>query len=438
MLKLANRPGVFYTVPGNPNEPLENPIHAMAAETWTGEWWKWGGGGTAWDSIVYDPEYNAVYIGVGNGTPWDREVRSPDGGDNLFLSSIVAVDADTGEYRWHYQTTPGDTWDYTATQPIMLAEMEIDGVERKVLMQAPKNGFFYVIDRENGELISGEPFAYINWAEGLDENGRPIEKPGARYLDGKTHWIAPSSHGAHNWFPMALNHETGLVYIPGLKGVGPYNQNKDVPLLLEGGIIPGSEVHVSIAFKFFAEAVVDPDATPPGVRTGELIAYDPVKQERVWSVPRKGYYNGGVLTTTTGLVLQPDAEGKLNFHDASTGETLRQIDVRGGSISSPITYLVDGEQYITLIVGWGGGQGQTHRHTDTLYPGTIYTFKLGADTPAPEKNRKRSTTVEQPVNGCESCRYWMGVHLLHAELYRLPWHAGTQPRRWPAKPGLFR
>ena len=393
----------FYTVPGDPNEPLENPIHAMAAETWTGEWWKWGGGGTVWDSIVYDPEFNTVYIGVGNGTPWDREIRSPDGGDNLFLSSIVAVDADTGEYRWHYQTTPGDTWDYTATQPIMLADIEIDGVLRKVLMQAPKNGFFYVIDRVTGELISGEPFTYTNWAKSLDENGRPIEEPGVRYTDGKTWWIAPSSHGAHNWFPMAMNHETGLVYIPGVKDVGAYYHNKDVPLLEEGGIVPGNEYHISISFKLFNEAVIDPDATPPGIRTGELIAYDPIKQERVWSIPRDGYYNGGILTTTTGLVLQGDAEGNLNIHDAATGETLKQIDIRGGSISSPVTYLVDGEQYITLLVGWGGGQGQTHRLTDAFYPGTIYTFKLGADAPAPEKlepvNRELSSlsTDASPV-----------------------------------------
>ena len=375
----------FYTVPGNPNEPLENPVHAMSAETWTGDWWKWGGGGTVWDSIVYDPEFNSVYIGVGNGTPWDREIRSPDGGDNLFLSSIVALDADTGEYKWHYQTTPGDTWDYTATQPIMLADMEIDGAPRKVLMQAPKNGFFYVIDRETGEFISGEPYAYTNWAKSLDENGRPIEEPGTRYLDGKTWWIAPSSHGAHNWFPMALNHETGLVYIPGVKDVGPYYHNKDVPLMKEGGILPGNDFQISVALKLFNEPVVDPNATPPGIRTGELIAYDPIKQERVWSVPRAGYYNGGVLTTTTGLVLQGDAEGNLNIHDAATGDVLKQIDIRGGSISSPVTYLVDGEQYVTLLVGWGGGQGQTHRKTDTLYPGTIYTFKLGGDAPAPEK-----------------------------------------------------
>ena len=394
----------FYTVPGNPAEPFENPILEMAAETWTGEWWKQGGGGTAWDAIVYDPEFNAVYIGVGNGSHWNREIRSPDGGDNLFLSSIVAVDADTGEYRWHYQTTPGDTWDYTATQPLIQAELEIEGELRKVLMQAPKNGFFYIIDRENGELISGEPFSYTNWAKSLDENGRPVEEPGARYLDGKTHWITPSSHGAHNWHPMSYNYETGLVYIPGVVESGPFAMSDNVPNLAPGGVAPGSEYVASFAIAAFNDQVVDPDAPPPGVRSGELIAYDPVKQKRVWSVPRSHHYNSGILSTTTGLVMQAESDGWLSIHDATTGALLRQFDVRAGAISPPISYLVNGEQHITLLVGWGAGQGQTSKTADGVYPGTVYTFKLGGEaampkrTPEPEHSLLTLTTNASEID----------------------------------------
>jgi len=375
----------FYTVPGNPKEPVEHPDLVDAMKTWTGEWWKYGGGGTVWDAIVYDPELNFVYIGVGNGTPWDRALRSPEGGDNLYLSSIVALDADTGAYQWHYQTTPGDTWDYTATQPIIQADLEIDGQMRQVLMQAPKNGYFYVIDRKTGELISAKGFSYQNWTTGMGDDGRPIEVEGARYLDGKTHWITPSSHGAHNWFPMSYNHETGLVYIPGVIMSGPYSDNKGLPTLNEDGVLEGNDIAVSLALKSFNEMVIDPDAPPPGVASGELIAYDPVKQERVWTIPQPSRYNGGLLSTTTGLLMQGDAEGMFSIRDTKTGDILKQFDVRSGVISSPVTYLVDGEQYITIIAEWGGGQGQTERFTDALYQGRVYTFKLDGAAEFPER-----------------------------------------------------
>lgn len=375
----------FYTVPAGPDGPFENPAMEMAATTWTGDAWAGGGGGTAWDAIVFDPEFNSVYIGVGNGSHWDRNIRSPDGGDNLFLSSIVAVDADTGAYKWHYQTTPGDTWDYTATQPIILADLEIDGSSRKALMQAPKNGFFYVIDRRSGELISAEPYTYVNWASHIDGNGRPVEIPGARYDDGRTHWIAPSSHGGHNWFPMSYNHETGLVYIPGVLQSGPYTDNSNIPFL-ENGATRGHEFAVSVAVQLYHEQVIDPDAPPPGPGSGELIAYDPIKQERVWSVPQVSHYNGGLLSTKSGLLMQGDAEGHFSIREATSGKLLRQFDLRAGIISSPITYLVDGEQYITIIAEWGGGQGQSFRLSDAHYTGTVYTFRIGgsAAPPAPE------------------------------------------------------
>ena len=393
----------FYTVPDDPSKPFEAPELEMAAETWSGEWWKTGAGGTAWDAIVYDPEFNQVLIGVGNGSNWDQELRSPGGGDNLFLSSIVAVDADTGAYKWHYQTTPGDTWDYTATQPIILADLEIDGEARKVAMQAPKNGFFYVLDRNDGALISAKAFSYMNWATGMGEDGRPIEREGARYLDGKTHWIQPSSHGAHNWFPMSYNHETGLVYIPGVLQTGPYANNPNVPFY-QDGVMRGNDATVSVPFRAFNEQVIDPNAVPPGTSSGELIAYDPVKQERVWAIPQPARYNGGLLSTTTGLLMQGDAEGKFSIRDTETGDVLWSFDVLSGVISSPVTYLVDGEQYITIIAEWGGGQGQRFRLTDALYNGRVFTFKIGGTAEAPAKKpseRRELTTLTTDASPIE-------------------------------------
>ncbi|MGH8186406.1 MAG: PQQ-dependent dehydrogenase, methanol/ethanol family, partial [Steroidobacteraceae bacterium] len=214
----------FYTVPGDPSQPFEAPILEQAAKTWNGEWWKLGGGGTVWDSMAYDSELDLLYIGTGNGSPWNQQHRSPGGGDNLFISSIVALKAETGEYVWHYQSTPGETWDFTATQHIVLADLEIDGQARKVLMQAPKNGFFYVLDRTNGQLISAQPFVQVNWATTVDlKTGRPIETPEARFKDPKQAFISmPGPYGAHNWHPMSFSPKTGLVYIPAQELPFPY------------------------------------------------------------------------------------------------------------------------------------------------------------------------------------------------------------------------
>ncbi len=377
----------FYTVPGNPAEPFEHPDLEQAAKTWTGEWWTKGGGGTAWDSIVYDPELNLVYIGVGNGSPWNRLERSPEGGDNLYLSSIVAVKADTGEYVWHYQTTPGDTWDYTATQPMILADLEIEGKPRNVLMQAPKNGFFYVLDRVTGEFISAEAYTYVNWAKGIDSNGRPIEVAGARYEDGRMHWISPSSHGGHNWFPMSYNRKTGMAYLPGVEKSGAYVHDINKA--------PGDRYAGSSPRKLYYDVVYDqhPDAHKPGAVDGRLFAYDPLKQQVVWEVPQKFFYNGGLLSTANGLLFQGDAEGKFSIRDVDDGRVLWQYDVLTGVIGSPITYMVDGEQYVSLLVEWGGGQGQYRKVVDRLYTGKLYTFKLGGNAPAPE----RLPPIEKPL-----------------------------------------
>ncbi|MFT4566681.1 MAG: quinohemoprotein ethanol dehydrogenase [Saprospiraceae bacterium] len=376
----------FFTVPGDPSMPYEHADLEEAAKTWTGDqYWKQGGGGTAWDAIVYDPELNLVYIGVGNGAHWDREWRSPDGGDNLYLSSIVALNADDGSYVWHFQTTPGESWDYTATQPLILADMDIDGTMRKVIMQAPKNGFFYVIDRTNGDFISANNFVYQNWAKGIDENGRPIEAEGARYLDGKTHWISPSSHGGHNWPPMSHNPKTGLVYIPTAKQADGYARTSSPtdPGTLGGGI----DGNVSLSNKLYAENVFDPnpEAPIPGTSSGRLIAWDPIAQKEVWGVDQPSLYNGGLISTSTGLLMQGDAEGMFTIRDVTDGSILKQFDLRSGIVAPPITYLVDGEQYVTILVGWGGYMAKLYKHVPRVHPGTVYTFKLGGAAEMPEK-----------------------------------------------------
>lgn len=377
----------FYTVPGNPNNPFEHPDLEEAAKTWTGQWWEQGGGGTVWDAIVYDPELNLVYIGVGNGTHWNRMIRSPEGGDNLYLSSIVALNPDDGSYQWHFQTTPGDTWDYTATQPIILADIEIGGTSRKVLMQAPKNGFFYVIDRTNGEFIDAKAYSYMNWATGVDENGRPIEAPFARYTDGQTYWITPGSQGAHNWFPMSYNHKTGHVYIPTGVQAGAYGYNPNLGHNSKEALGGGTGGNVSMTGKLYVPNVFDTNegAPPPNVSWGRLIAYDPIAQKEIWGVQQKIHYNGGLLSTATGLLFQGDAEGMFSARDVDNGEALWQFDVRSGVAGSPITYMVDGEQYVTIPVGWGGSQGQSIKAVARIHPGTLYTFKLGGKAEAPEK-----------------------------------------------------
>lgn len=387
----------FYTVPGDPNEPYESKALEEAAKTWNGgEYWKQGGGGTVWDAIVYDPELNLVYLGVGNGTHWDRTWRSPGGGDNLYLSSIVALNADDGSYKWHYQTTPGDSWDYTATQPIILADLDIDGKKRKVLMQSPKNGFFYVIDRTNGEFISGNNYAYQNWTSGLDENGRPIEVPGARYTDGKVHWIAPSNNGASNWPPTTYNHETGLVYIPSSKNIGAYIKTKGAndPTAVGGGL--GG--NVSLGAKLYVPNVFDPNpkAPVPMAETGRLIAWDPIAQKEVWGVDQVSQYNGGLLSTTTGLLLQGDAQGIFSFRDVKDGKVLKSFDLRSGISAPPVTYMVDGEQFVTILVGWGGDWAKNHKYVPRIHDGTIYTFKLGGTAEMPAKlpsNEQPLTTM---------------------------------------------
>lgn len=340
----------FFTVPGDPSKPFENPVLEKAAKTWTGEWWRLGGGGTVWDSMAYDPKLDLLYIGVGNGSPWNPALRSPDGGDNLFLSSIVALRPETGEYVWHFQTTPGEAWDFTATQHMILADIEIGGVTRKVIMQAPKNGFFYVLDRTNGAFISAKPYAPVTWARGVDaETGRPEVTPEALYYETGLPFIgSPGPMGAHNWHPMAFNPETGLVYVPAQALEFPY--------------IPDENFEVS---RLSANLGVDTAKTSlpsdPAVRSeikktlkGYLLAWDPVAQEEAWRVEHGGPWNGGVLATAGGLVFQGNRNGCFAAYDAETGEKLWERDAQTGIVAAPVSYEIDSEQYIAVVAGWGG------------------------------------------------------------------------------------
>ena len=375
----------FYTVPGDPAKGFENNAMAVAATTWTGEWWKSGGGGTVWDSIVYDPELDQLYIGVGNGSPWNHKVRSPEGGDNLYLSSVVALDPDTGDYLWHYQETPGESWDYTATQHIMLATMEFEGRSRKVIWHAPKNGFFFVIDRESGALLSADPYTKVNWASHYDmATGRPVEAENARYEDGLA-LVRPSSMGAHNWQPMAYSPQTGYVYIPVIDALFGYQDAAEY-------VYQWGQWNLGVPLE--QEALPDPILAQLMVRKmtrGALLAWDPKARQAAWRLEHTLTWNGGLLATAGGLVFQGTADGQVIAVRADTGKSLWSFDAKTGVMGSPVTYAVDGEQYVTILAGWGGAFGLIGglERTEAPPPSRVLTFKLGAAGTLPDNPPKQ-------------------------------------------------
>ena len=374
----------FYTVPGDPSKGFENKAMEMAAKTWNGEWWKLGGGGSPWNAIVYDPSTDLVYIGTGNGVPWNRADRSPQGGDNLFIDSIIALKPETGDYVWHYQEVPGDDWDFDATQPIMTADLPINGVTRHVVMQAPKDGYFYVLDAATGELLSAKPFAPVNWSTGIDSNGRPIEAPNARDLEkGKQFVGEPSPHGAHNWQPWSFNPETGLVYIPEQEIGFPYEGDEMFTATTKG---------TNLGLNMLAvEPPLDQkgmDAATAGWK-GALIAWDPVMQAPRWRVDHAGPWNGGVLTTAGNLVVQGLATGRIEIYEADTGKKLWSFDAQTGVMAGPMSYSVDGEQYIAVEAGWGGsyslvsGALAKSHNAATRNISRILAFKIGGTATLP-------------------------------------------------------
>ena len=375
----------FFTVPASATGPFEHAGLEEAAKTWDHKSNWAGGGGTVWDSMAYDPELDLLYVGTGNGSPWDRYTRSPSGGDNLYLASILALRPDTGDLVWHYQTTPGDNWDYTATQHMILIDLEIDGRHRKVLVQAPKNGFFYVLDRTNGELISAEKYVFANWASHVDlETGRPVETGLAEY-DGEDSYVFPSPAGGHNWQPMAYSPDTGLVYIPARDVGWVFSRFQD---------------------KWFTygvddvEALVGEQDIPE--TAGYLKAWDPVEQRLAWEIRSALIWNGGVLSTAGNLVFYGTASGDFYALDARTGEVLKKIFLGTGVIAPPITYAVDGEQYVAVMAGWGGPAFNTMQGTEAALTyrndGRVLAFKLdGEAVRLPEKLPPRGDFPEPPV-----------------------------------------
>ena len=381
----------FYVVPGNPAEGFEDEAQAMAAKTWTGEWWKHGGGGQTWNGLTYDPEFNRVYIGTGNGSPWNQKMRSPDGGDNLFLCSIVALDADTGKYLWHYQTTPGETWDYNSNMDIVLADLNIDGKPVKALMHAPKNGFFYVLDRANGKLLSAEKIGKVTWATHVDmKTGRPVEVPGSRYEDGEV-TVYPSAFGVHNWHAMSFNKDTGLVYIPTIELAGWFNDKGINKIDWQA-----TDFQMDTAVRF-----TKGDELPQKINGSTLLAWDPVKQQKAWEVQLPGVWNPGTMTTAGNLVFQGRTDGKFVAYDAKTGAALWTFDTGLGISGAPITYQVDGKQFISLLVGWGGagtsfGGVVTAQHGWAYgeHPRRLLTFALDSKVTLPPSPPPR---IPQPV-----------------------------------------
>jgi quinohemoprotein ethanol dehydrogenase len=363
-----------FTVPGDPAKGFESKAMEDAAKTWHGPWWIAGGGGTPWDSIVYDPELDLVYAGTGNGIAWFRDLRSPGGGDNLYLASILALRASDGQLVWHYQVTPGDNWDYDATQPLMLADLPIGGSTRKVIMQASKNGFFYVLDRQTGQFISAKAFVNgVTWATGINsETGRPQESPSAH--DGwQAVLVSPSPGGGHNWYPMAFHPATGLVYIPARENsvfiTAPNKNWKSNPTLWNRGEDSAYDGPVR------KKALTSPPMT------GHLIAWNPVEQHEAWRADLPLVESGGVLATGGNLVFQGRSDGFFCAYRATDGKKLWEFDAGTGIMAPPVTYLRDGVQYVTLMVGWGGAAGLVNLPGSGPVKrgfGRVLTFSLGA------------------------------------------------------------
>ncbi len=399
----------FFTVPGDPSKPqteaaagAKKPLADIALPTWPKDgpkWWEYGGGGTVWDSMVYDPQTDLLYVGVGNGSPWNREMRSGSRGDNLFVSSIVALKPDTGEYVWHFQTTPGDSWDYTATQHIMLADIDVKGAKRRVVMQAPKNGFFYVLDAKTGEYLSGKNYVAVNWTKGLDANGRPIPNPDVEYLN-EPKGVFPAQVGGHNWQPMAFSPDTGLVYIPTIDAAALFVNQQ--PFAFRKGMW-----NTGLDFAGVTKALVQmvQAGQPPAPARGFIKAWDPKTQTERWSVPMAGAWNSGLLATAGGLVFGGGADGIFAAYDAATGAQLWSIDLKTGILAPPVTFEVDGEQYLAVLAGFGGAWGLANLKDPNsavakhgTNQGRMFVFKLGGRQEVAALGDPRAPAEPPPAN----------------------------------------
>jgi quinohemoprotein ethanol dehydrogenase len=348
----------------------------MAAKTWKGEWWKYGGGATVWNAMAYDPEFNRIYIGTGNGAPWNQKIRSPGGGDNLFVCSIIALDADTGNYVWHYQTNPGETWDFNSDMDIELTRLKIDGMERPVILHAPKNGFFYVIDRETGKLISARNYVPVNWAKGIDpKTGRPIENPEARFPGGKAAIVYPSPFGAHNIEAMSFSPKAGLVFIPAMDQGRVYID----PPQLKGWAFPqGQRIANGIG--------APPPNLAPRKPTSFLLAWNPLTQREAWRVPLEGPRgSGGTAATAGNLLFAGRATGQFTALAADSGKQLWSFDAGAAVMAQPITYLAGGKQYVAVIAGarFASAQGFAREWNYANQTWRVLTFAIGGKDKLP-------------------------------------------------------
>jgi quinohemoprotein ethanol dehydrogenase len=365
----------FFTVPGDPSKPYESEALRQAAKTWGGDFWKNGGGGAVWDGFAYDPETNLVYVGTGNAEPWVQKFRGTPGMDNLYTCSILAVDLTTGQLKWHYQTVPNDNWDFDNVQQLMLLDLNINGRMRKVITQAPKNGFFYVLDRITGELISAEAFVKVSWATGIGKDGRPIVNPDA-YYDQNPISIYPTGGGAHNWSAMSYNPATGLIYIPASYQSFPYQAAAELRPGSTGYVRPPGQTKV-------IEPTIGPE--PPQGARGGLQAWDPVKQTLRWNVEGGGGIGGGTTTTAGNLVFQVINDGRFRAISADKGEILYEVKIVRTGMAAPITYAVDGKQYVAFAGGLGraaNAAGANNAKVDNAPMMFVFALDGNAELPA--------------------------------------------------------
>ncbi len=402
----------FYTVPGAPDVPREHPALERAAKTWSPDSsWESGLGGTVWDSLAYDPTLDLLYVGVGNASPYDRRVRSPGGGDNLFLASILALRAGTGELVWHYQTTPGENWDYTATQHMILAELELGGRTRRVLMQAPKNGFFYVLDRKTGELLSAEKYASASWASHVDKrSGRPVETGTGEWHEAPA-MVIPGVGGGHNWHPMAWSPETRLVYIPTQEMAYLYHPSP-------GHRQRAGHMNTSEDLAGLARSL---DGFERSLRFCEptgLTAWDPVAQREVWQVTHRSEVNGGALATAGNLVFHGSGDGALAAYRANDGEKLWEAAIGIAVMAPPISYRVNGDQYVAVTVGIGGSAGLNLTEFDYQNAGYVIAWKLGGRATLPAVEKRPPGRVQVPMTNASAERIADGQALYAQHCFR--------------------
>ncbi len=328
----------FYTVPGDPAKGQDSPLMKKAEATWGTDWYsKTHGCGSVWDAMTYDDKTGLLYIGVAGPAPWSPEMRAHDAGDELFTNSIVALNARTGAYVWHFKQTPHDAWNFDSTMHMMLADLPIRGETRRVVMQAPKNGFFYVLDAKTGEFISAKDYLPQNWALRIDpKTGRPEQDPAAQYWKHPEQMTiaSPGPLGARNWQAMSFNPATRLVYF------GAY----ETPTRMQPD--PQSPVG-GMSFDMYYGLRDD----PKWKAAGYLFAWDPVKQKARWSIKQSMPMNGGTMSTGGNLVFQGQADGYFNAYAADTGKMLWSFDTKESIIAAPSTVQLDGVQYILVPIG---------------------------------------------------------------------------------------